>query len=289
MAPLLRCVEEAYASSDARQEQLQHTLDAAHQMEARLAQAARMASLGTVAAGVAHEVNNPLTYLAGNLSGAVAAVQELTADPAVSPRVATQVRLLQEQLADAQCGADRVAEIVRALQTFSRPETDAPRPTCVHTAVALAVKMAGAEVRKRATLCSEVGTASPRVLAHEGRLSQVVLNLLVNAAQAMLVDDPASNRVTVRCGQAGARVLVEVEDNGRGIADAHLPRLFEPFFTTKAPGVGTGLGLSICHRIVEGYGGTIRVRSKQGVGSTFCVELPALPADAQHPLAQASI
>ena len=139
--------------------------------------------------------------------------------------------------------------------------------------------MAHNEIKYRAQVVKELGPV-PLVVAGEGRLSQVFLNLLVNAAHAIDEGRVAENRVAVRSWQAGDEVVVEVADTGHGIPQAHLARLFEPFFTTKPPGVGSGLGLSICQNIVRTYGGRIEVESQEGRGSTFRVHLPAAARDA---------
>ena len=173
-------------------------------------------------------------------------------------------------------GARRVCEIVKGLKTFSRIDDDAREPVDIRRAVALALTMGESSMRHRATLRRSLQPV-PLVSASEARLGQVVLNLLVNAAQSLPEGGRAADHeiaVATFVDDEG-RVVIEVRDTGTGIQPDVLGRIFEPFFTTKAVGAGTGLGLSICHGIVRGLGGHISVETKVGVGSTFRVSLPA--------------
>ena len=240
------------------------------QLEARLLAADRMVSVGTLAAGVAHEINNPLAYVIANL--------EMVADerPQVSESVAELIKAAQE-------GAERVRLIVRDLKTFSRADERRHGPIDVHHVLEASVSMAGNEIRHRARLVREYGTDVPRIVGNEGRLGQVVLNLLVNASQAIPEGSVEANQITLRTFRKGDRVVIAVRDSGAGIAPEHHGRLFEPFFTTKPVGVGTGLGLYICRQIVESMGGTISVESVPGSGTTFAVELPIGSSGAQSP------
>lgn len=236
-------------------------------LEARLAQNERLASLGTLAAGVAHEVNNPLAYVIGNLDLARTEVSALAADDARAREVLTLLDGAYE-------GAERVRQIVSDLKGFSRTEEEPVQRVDVRKVVGVALSMSRNEVKHRAQIVVEEGEV-PLVLASESRLTQVFLNLLVNAAQSIPDGAANRNRVTVRTytGSSGAAV-VEVEDTGCGIPEEARPRLFDPFFTTKPLGVGTGLGLSICHSIVTRFGGEIAVDSTPGQGSCFRVSLP---------------
>jgi PAS domain S-box-containing protein len=241
------------------------------EMEARLAQSERLAALGTLLAGIAHEMNNPLSYALLGIEGALRAVERLTAP-------SNEMARLREMLESAHHGATRVAAVVGQIRASSRPEFDERGPVDVRRAIEAALRIAHNEIQHRARLVTELG-AVPRVLGNEQRLEQVFLNLLVNAIQA-LPDGRADNeiRVTLRASAAG-EVVVEVSDNGPGIPDEIRSRVFDPFFTTKRIGMGLGLGLSVCHGIVTSHGGTIAVDSKVGRGSTFRVVLPA-PTDA---------
>ncbi|WP_163867894.1 PAS domain S-box protein [Myxococcus eversor] len=260
-----------------------HDLTERHQMQARLMLAERMASVGTLAAGVAHEINNPLAYLTANLAFAR---EELTNLPVsgVDPTLAEALADAQSALAEAQQGAERVRTIVRDLKTFSRVDSLEDAVVDVRRVLDSTLNLATTEIRHRARLVKFFEDVTP-VRANESRLGQVFLNLLVNAAQAIPEGSPDRHeiRVSTRMGDGG-RVMVEVSDTGVGIAAEHLPRLFDPFFTTKAPGVGTGLGLSICHNLVTALGGEIRVRSSPNRGSTFQVLLPAAERPREVPL-----
>jgi PAS domain S-box-containing protein len=243
------------------------------QMQARVQLAERMAAVGTLAAGVAHEVNNPLTYVLSNVSFAVEQLR------ATEPEWGTRggcapLRDAGDALREALTGAERVRHIVRDLRTFSRPESDRPRPVDVNAVVDGCLKMATALISARAQIVRELGEVPP-VLASEPRIAQVILNLLVNAAHAIPEGRPADHRITVSTAlDVDGRVAIAVADTGSGIAAEALPRIFDPFFTTKAVGEGTGLGLSICHGIVKGLGGEIRVETAPGRGSRFLVLLP---------------
>jgi PAS domain S-box-containing protein len=238
-------------------------------LESQLLVRDRMASLGTLAAGVAHEINNPLTYLIGNLEHISEQLEHLGG---LSP--SGNLRELSEAVSEARVGADRVRKIVRALKTFSRPEEVDCFPQNVHRVLDNAISMTEGEVRQRAKLVRDFRDVPP-VEADEARLTQIFINLLVNAAHAIPEGHAPDNQIRIATRVEGQRVVVTVSDTGSGIAPEVLPRIFDPFFTTKPVGVGTGLGLSITHGIVSEFGGTISVDSTLGRGTTFRVELPA--------------
>ncbi|GAO04592.1 ATP-binding protein [Anaeromyxobacter sp. PSR-1] len=253
------------------------------EMQARVHVAERMASLGTMAAGVAHEVNNPLTYVYGNVAFALERLGSLDARGRQAP-LGEALQALREALA----GADRVRHIVRDLKAFSRAENDRLEPVDVVRVIEGCLKMTGTLTRERAQVILRLGPV-PRVLASEARIGQVMLNLVVNAAHAIPEGDPGANRIEVSTALAAdGRVEVAVADTGTGIAPDVLPRIFDPFFTTKGVGEGTGLGLSICHGIVKALGGEIDVETAVGRGSRFRVLLPPAPAGAAIGRAEAS-
>jgi two-component system cell cycle sensor histidine kinase/response regulator CckA len=231
------------------------------QMQSQLLTSDRLASIGLLAAGVAHEINNPLSAVMGNLYLAAEAAAD--DDPSRS------------LLRDALEAADRVRQIAQDLKLFARAEEEERLPVDVNDAIASALRLAQTEVRHRAQVECDLQPV-PRVLATEARLGQVLLNLIVNAAQAIAQPDPSRHRICVstRKGEMGS-VIIEVSDTGVGMRPEVLAHLFVPFFTTKPRGVGTGLGLSICQRIVTSLGGKISASSTPGAGSTFRVELPA--------------
>ena len=235
----------------------------AEELRVQLERSERLAAIGQLAAGVAHEINNPLTYVCMSVE---ALLRRLPSSP--------EEAYLRERLHDAQEGLERVVRIVRDLRHFARVEPD-PRPQPVSLAHAIegALKLADPHLRHRARVEVELGEL-PAVRGTEGRLSQVFLNLLVNAAHAIEEGHVSDNRVLVRARTAGDVVIAEVCDTGRGVAPQHLGRLFEPFFTTKPDGESTGLGLSICRSIVNAYGGDISAESEVGVGTCIRVRLP---------------
>ncbi|MFO0556156.1 MAG: PAS domain S-box protein [Polyangiaceae bacterium] len=237
--------------------------------QAQAAAGDRLTSLGRLAAGVAHEINNPLTYVIGRLN-------ELLAEPATHPSgVLALSERARAHVAEALEGAQRVRAIVDDLRSLSRGEDQALGPVDLGRVVASACNIAAPHLRHRARLVRDVHP-TPAVLGNEARLGQLVLNLLVNAAEAIEEGHVADNEVRVILApKEGGRVVLEVRDTGSGIPAAALAHIFDPFFTTKPVGVGTGLGLAISHGIVMQFGGEIDVESLEGRGSTFRVSFPA--------------
>jgi PAS domain S-box-containing protein len=252
----------------------------------------RMASVGTLAAGVAHEINNPLAAVIANLDCIAEAVSaalvvkpsEAIMGPASKAWLVDEIRT---PLNDALEGADRVRFIVRDLRIFARsPDDDLKGPVDVRAVMESSLRMGWNEIRHRARLVKRYSPVSA-VAANEARLGQVFLNLLVNAAQALPIGNAEQNEIRVSiAGGSGGRVVVEVSDTGPGIPPEIIGRIFDAFFTTKAAGVGTGLGLAICQRIVTDLGGELTVRSELGHGSTFTV---ALPLAVDEPAVSASV
>ncbi|QSQ21223.1 PAS domain S-box protein [Pyxidicoccus parkwayensis] len=251
------------------------------QLQARLTLADRLASVGTLAAGIAHEINNPLAFVLSNL-GFLAEEFRHHLPPDGDGTTALRARMKSEPdvaewhevLHEACEGAERVRQIVRQLKTFSRPDEERVSPLDMHSVLESVAMMAANEIRHRAQLRRDYGDIPP-VMANEGKLSQVFLNLVVNAAQA--IPEGAAHRHEIRLSTRRdgiGRVVVEVQDTGVGIPREVIDRIFDPFFTTKPVGVGTGLGLSICHSIISGLGGDITVESELGKGTTFRVMLP---------------
>ena len=242
-------------------------------LQEQLVTSDRMAAVGTLAASVAHEINNSLAGVLANLQLAI----EATRAPGDVPGPA-RVEDLREGLRDALEAGERVRSIAGDLRIFSRPRETSTGPVDVGAVVESALRMAWNEIRHRARVVRDYQPV-PKVEGNESRLGQVFLNLVVNAAQAMEEGDAERNVIGVATRMAGARVLVEVRDTGSGMPPEVLRRLFTPFFTTKPVGIGTGLGLSICHGIVTAMGGEIAVESAVGSGSVFRVLLPAARAE----------
>lgn len=240
------------------------------QMQARLVLADRLAAVGTLAAGVAHEINNPLAFVLSNLSFLSQELEGLKRE--LPPG---RLDEFDEVLREASDGADRVRNIVRDLRTFSRVEEAQPTAVNLQTVLESAITLARGEIKQRAQLVRDYADV-PYVAGSEGRLGQVFLNLLINAAQAIPTGAPHQHEVRVVLRAEANRVIAEVHDTGSGIPAELRERIFDPFFTTKPVGEGTGLGLSICHGIVTSFGGEITVESEVGRGSIFRVSLPVM-------------
>jgi len=249
-------------------------------MQEQLLISDRMASVGTLAAGVAHEINNPLAAIVANLE---LMARDLSA---VASRLNLTDRLhdVFDELSDARESADRLRQIVRDLKLFSRATDEEHRGAVdVQRVLESSLRMAWNEIRHRAQLIKEYSQVPP-VEANESRLGQVFLNLIINAAQAIREGDAEHNQIRVLTRQdSGGCIVTEIRDTGTGIAPENLKRIFDAFFTTKPVGIGTGLGLSICHRIVSGLGGRLEVESELGKGSCFRVVLPPAKNPARQP------
>jgi signal transduction histidine kinase len=256
-------------------------------MHEQLLLSERMVSMGTLAAGLAHEINNPLAVLVANLE---MATQQLDRRDEGAAPAADGDDELQRSIKAAYEAAERVRLIVRDVKLFSRAEDEERKsPVDIHAVLDSSIRMALNEIRHRARLTRDYGDVPP-VAANESRLGQVFLNLLVNAAQAIPEGRAEANEIVVATRPvAGGRVAIEVRDTGSGISAENLSRIFEPMFTTKPVGIGTGLGLPICRRIVNEAGGTIEVESEIGIGSVFRVVLPRAeaPSAAERPAAAA--
>ena len=256
-----------------------HDVTEQRQLQKQLELADRLSSLGTMAAGVAHEINNPLAAVVGNAEIVLESLAHVAAS--ASPGEADVAAITREAgtAIDAQhdvlSAASRIARIVTDLGVFSRREPQPSGLVDVRKAIEWAARATAHELRHRARLSTKL-EAVPLVEGDEMRLAQVFVNLLINAAHAIEPGDAEGNHVSVTAQpDAAGSIIVEVCDTGSGIAPEALPHIFEPYFTTKAPGVGTGLGLSICHSIVASMRGELTVESRVGEGTTFRIRLPA--------------
>ena len=246
------------------------------ELQAQLQVADRLATMGTVAAGVAHEINNPLAFVMSNLQFVSAEIAALAESGSLSPERITDV---MKALAASREGARRVKNIVSDMRTFSRAESAAPTRVEVNELVDSALALVHNELRHHARITKSYGTA-PSVFANEGRLVQVFLNMLQNAAHSIPVGSVDAHEIRIVTGtDAAGGAFVSFQDTGCGIPPEQLPHIFDLFFTTKTVGGGTGLGLSICHRIIESAGGKIEVKSTVGVGSSFRIVLPPAPRE----------
>ncbi len=279
-------IEEAY-------EQLKAT-------QSQMLQQEKMASIGQLAAGVAHEINNPMGFISGNLRALgkyvtklgefVSQIQDKLADsPEVPESVRTEIAadakkakidyilddtgdLVEESLE----GADRVKEIVQGLKTFSRVDQAERKPVDLHECLESTINIVWNEIKYKATLEKDFGDL-PLVDCYPQQLNQVFMNVLVNGAQAI----ESQGTISVRTRAEGEKVSVSISDTGCGIPEDKIGRIFEPFFTTKEVGKGTGLGMSIAYDIVQRHGGDIRIDSTLGEGTTFTIELPVTFAGAE--------
>jgi PAS domain S-box-containing protein len=252
-------------------------------MQQQLELADRLASLGTMAAGTAHELNNPLTVIvtnAGFLAEELAQLQSSLRASSMRELTLKNFARVFEALGDVQAAASRMARIVADLRGFARPVKHDANVIDLRRAIEWAVRATAHEFQHRAQVRTQLEPAPP-VAGDSARLEQVLVNLLVNAAHAIAPGNAEKNEVSVslRTDTRG-RAIIAIRDTGDGIHPDVLQKIFEPFFTTKSRGAGTGLGLSICQGIVQSLGGEINVASEHGNGTTFTVLLPVAPQEA---------
>jgi PAS domain S-box-containing protein len=269
-------------------------------MREMLAQSEKLASIGLLSAGVAHEINNPLSYIANNLAvldrdmgGMIGLVDACVSSSAAlrttAPETARQIEELAQELdwsylrdnlgrmlARTREGVQRVANIVQNLRGLARTSPPKMEAATLSDLVQSALEMVQGRLKRRGIELELDAPALPKIACVPSQISQVLLNLLVNAAQAIEETNRfEGNIIRVRLRQQGDAQVIEISDNGVGIPPESIPRLFDPFFTTKPVGEGTGLGLSITHGIVSGHGGRIDVKSQPDRGTTFRVTLPS--------------
>ncbi|UVL05907.1 DAHL domain-containing protein [Pseudomonas sp. B21-047] len=279
---------------------LQREIDERKLLESQLVQSEKLASLGQLAAGIAHEVNNPIGFVSSNL-GALgsyfARLQDMLkayrdAEPAIGPATlqASLVKLRSEMelayilddipllISESKDGISRVGQIVRDLKDFSRVDSSQDwQWSNLHQGIDSTLNIAASELKYKADLVKQYGVL-PEVECLPSQINQVIMNLVVNAAHAMGTE---RGTITVRTGCANDdKVWIEVADNGCGIPAQSLQKIFDPFYTTKPVGQGTGLGLSLSYGIIKRHCGEIHVHSEVGVGTTFRVELPVRQAQA---------
>jgi len=238
-----------------------------------------MATVGTLAAGVAHGINNPLAYMISNLTCAEEDLGMLLRD---LPREDLRRGLVEELIkmnTETLEGANRVRVLVRDLKAFSALRDDNVEAVDLEAVLDTTLQLASAELRFRATLERKY-TRTPPVLGNRGHLTQIALNLLINAARAMPVGRTTENRIVVRTTfEDPGMVRMVVEDTGCGMPQEVVDHVFDPFFTTRSMSEGVGMGLAICHGLVVGMGGQIELDSQPGRGTRVSVILPTAPVD----------
>jgi PAS domain S-box-containing protein len=251
--------------------------------DARLLAADRMASVGILASGVAHEIKNPLAALAANVELACGELEHLDRLNTGANVEHTQVlSRLHAELNDARESSARIRDVVQDLGVLSRSDAEATHPVDLHMVLENALRVTANLTRHSATVVRKLGSIPP-VLGDETRLGQLFRNLIMNAVASIPAGNADKNEIRITTSAVpggdeparGPRVVIEVIDTGRGMEESVARRLFTPFFTTKPVGAGIGLELAICHRIATALGGTISARSSKDGGSVFRVELPA--------------
>jgi two-component system NtrC family sensor kinase len=286
-------LRQSYATLESRVEertqQLTQAYDELKQSQLQMMQAEKMASLGQMVAGVAHEINTPLGYSRSNVAivrerldlvgDVVDRLAAITSPAEVAAVVASVQRLrdedyyseLDELLAAAGEGMDQIGELVTSLRDFSRLDRSRDDKVDLNRGIDDVLRIAGHTLKKHRAAVHRDYAPLPLVRCAPSQINQVLLNLVVNAAQALPED---GGNIGVQTRANGRFVEITVEDDGKGIPAEALSRIFDPFFTTKAVGKGTGLGLSIAYQIVRDHGGSISVESQPGAGARFVVTLP---------------
>jgi signal transduction histidine kinase len=274
-------------------EQLREANQRLSDTQAKLVQSEKLASIGQLAAGVAHEINNPIGYIFSNFTSLerylgqlfqMLALYEKTEASLSDTSAAAQIKTLREGIeleflksdipslmAESREGIERVRKIVQDLKDFSRVDARLEWEWAnIHKGIESTLNIVNNEIKYKADVIKEFGNL-PEIECLPSEINQVIMNLLVNAAHAI---DKERGTIAIRTGVTAEEVWVTVEDDGAGIAAENLPRIFDPFFTTKPVGKGTGLGLSLSYGIVKKHNGRLEVESTCGRGTRFTVSLP---------------
>ncbi len=270
----LRQSEEEHRRAREELEKVNAELRAA---QLKLIQTEKMASLGMLVAGIAHEINTPIGAISSMHDTLVRALEklrcqmndELGEEQAQSPKMQKVLHFIDESNRVIADGAGRVMTIVKRLKSFARLDAAELEDADINVGIEDTLTLVHHELKHGIQVERDLGEL-PRIACYPGRLNQVFLNLLMNAKQAI----GRQGKITIRTRHADGQVVISVSDDGCGIPEANLPRIFDPGFTTKGVGIGTGLGLSICYQIVEDHQGSIAVTSEVGTGTTFTVSIP---------------
>ncbi len=257
-------------------------------LEDQLAQSAKLASLGEMVAGIAHEINNPLSFVYSNVANLkkfttkiiqiIDSLDELNADNQVMSEIkeitdnakfSYMKTRIPEILERSQIGLDRMKKIIADLKSFSRLDSHEPENLDINNAIESTLNIILHEHKNRIEIVKEF-SGLPVVRCYAGKINQVFMNLLINACHAI----KEKGRITIRTKESEEFVIVEIEDTGEGISARVLDRMFEPFFTTKPKGKGTGLGLSVSYGIIQQHNGLLAAESQVGKGTKFTVKIP---------------
>jgi two-component system NtrC family sensor kinase len=259
----------------------------------------KLASIGLLSAGVAHEINNPLAFVANNIvvlerdcAGLLRLIDLYRAatpsDADLAARIAAEAEAVDLDYVKANLprilnrtrdGIERVTRIVHSLRGMARTEAPRRQDTRIPDIINNSLEILHGKYKRLGVAVEQQHDPNPSVSCVPTQISQVILNLLVNAFQAIEATHRSDGRLMIRTERRGKEFILEIRDNGQGIKPEHLPRLFDPFFTTKEVGEGTGLGLSISHHIVSAHGGRIEVDTNQNNGTCFRVILPLLQSN----------
>jgi two-component system, NtrC family, sensor kinase len=264
-----------------RTAELTRTLAELRETQAQLVQSEKMAALGDLVAGVAHEINTPLGAVGSNtdlVARALAKVKDAIADPSQADKARGYLDRAAGMAEVSREACRRIGEIVRSLRNFARLDEAERKPADLHQGIESTLTLAAHLLKNRITVRREYGEL-PQVDCHPNQLNQVFLNILVNAAQAIDGQGEITIRTRFVPGPGRGSAIVEISDTGSGIAPENLGKIFNPGFTTKGVGVGTGLGLAICYRIVQDHQGKVEVESTVGRGTTFRITLPVSGAE----------
>jgi len=271
----------------ALEERLRQIESLLEESRAGLAQAGKMAELGSLLAGIAHEINTPLASISSNTDSLSVVLQKLRSlIAAVGPGLAEGGRqgcedalsIAEEALRTNRIACDRVLRIVGGLRTFARQNETEPQKADIHEGIEGTLALLAHELKRRIQVVKQYELRR-EVLCFPDQLNQVFMNLLVNAAQAI----ETQGEIRIRTWEEGNTIRISISDSGKGIPADMQSRIFDSGFTTKRAGEGTGLGLTISRRIVEAHGGTIEFESEPGRGTTFTIVLPARTAEEKEP------
>jgi two-component system NtrC family sensor kinase len=240
------------------------------ELTTQLIQAEKMAALGLLVAGVAHEINTPMGAIHSNNDIMLRAVTKIrkNLEPDANTEVIRLVGIMEDVCRNNEIAAERIMHIVRSLKNFARLDEAKRKRVDLHEGIESTLTLLQHQLRNRIRIEKQFGEI-PGVLCHPNQVNQVFMNILANAAQAI----PRTGVIGIRTWRDGDSVKVAIADTGVGIPRENLSKIFDPGFTTKGVGLGTGIGLSICYKIIEEHGGTIEVDSSNS-GTTFTIALP---------------